>query len=394
MNALAVVAILATNAWAASGYEVINQGDSVEVRQLPDLPEHDELDRNDDSFFKDAPPLAISPRWSVAELAQAYITAVRGEDRVRVLARLGVVKPKDPNDVRALLNLMAREDSSARAKVEACVSLLSPADAALGPTFLGLLLDEDASLQILGLMGAARLRTPEALEPVRALAKKEFPAAQLSFSMSPVDANKWALQFGALRLLAEWEGEKALPVILKASKDVPAAGELAASFFWEKALDDLVSWSESRQQGDLTRAAKAWTAPVTCERLAPTRARLWSLAVDRRRKVETRHRAALKLGQCADETDVDRFLAERAKSGGKDRTLLDAGLFVTRHAKAIPILVEYARTGADPITRAGALYQLRSMMPAADYRALLQWASQNDPDLENRNNAAAELRNL
>ena len=39
MSALAIVAILATNGWAAAGYEVINQGDSVEVRPLPDLPE-------------------------------------------------------------------------------------------------------------------------------------------------------------------------------------------------------------------------------------------------------------------------------------------------------------------------------------------------------------------
>lgn len=384
--------ILATNISAASRYEVINEGDSVEVRPLPDLPEPEVLDRNDDSFFKDAPPLTISPHWNVAKLAEAYIMAVRGEDRVRVLNRLGQVRPKDPADVRALMNLLAREDSSARAKVEASMSLLSPADPTLGPVFLALLQDEEPSSQTLGLVGASRLRVPQALDMVRALAKKEFPAAQLSLSMSPADANRWALQFAALRVLADWEGESALPLILKVAKEVPAAGEVAAAFFWEKALDELVAWSESGKPADLTRAAKAWGATVACEKVAPTKPRLWSLAVDRRRKVETRHRAALKLGQCADEADVDRFLAERAKASGKDRALLDAGLFASRHAKAVPILVDYAKTAPDPIVRAGTLYQLRTMLPAADYRALLEWAAKNEPDAENRANAAAELR--
>lgn len=392
MNAFAIVAMLATNVWAASGYEVINQGDSVEVRPLPDLPEPEELNRTDDSFFKDAPPLVISPRWGVAKLAEAYITSVRGEDRVRVLNRLGEVRPRDSNDVRALMNLLSREDSTARAKVEASMALLSPADSALAPTFLALLEDEDTIAQTLGLVGSARLQVAQALAPIRKLAEREFPAPQPSLSMSPADANRWALQFGALKVLAEWEGEKARPLVLKVSKTVPAAGEVVATQFWEKAFDDMVDWSESRQAHDLARAAKAWGAPVPCERLTPTKARLWSLALDRRRKVETRHRAVLKLGPCADEADVDRFVAERANASGKDRALMDAGLFSSRHAKAVPALVEYAKTSSDPLARAGAMYQLRTMLPASDYRALLQWAAKNDPDPENRANAAAELR--
>lgn len=392
MRALATVAILATNLSAASRFEVVNEGDAVEIRQLPDLPAPPPEAREEKSFFDSAPPLDIPLTWGSAELATAYISAVRGADRVRLLNRLGGTKPKDGRDLRALLNLYSREDPAARLKVEAALLRLGPEDAVLAPVLIGLLQDEDPVFQAFGLQGAGRLRVPEALEPVRALAERPFPAAENSFGLSPADANRWAVQFTALRVLAEWQGEKALPLILKRSREVPAVGELAATYFWEKALDELVAWSESRSPVDRDRAAKAWAAPVPRTALTATKPRLWELTLDRRRQPETRHRAGIKLGTVAEEADVDRLLAERAKADGKSRTLLDAALFASRHAKAVPILVEYAQTAADPLARAGAMFQLRSMLPPAGYRPLLEWTAQKDPDPENRANAAAELR--
>lgn len=391
MRALAIVAVLATTASAASRYEVVNDGDEVEVRQLPDLPIPEEKEREERSFFADAPPVDIRPDWGPAQLAEAYIAAVRNDDRTRLLNRLGLVKPRNDRDLRGLLNVYSREEVAARAKVEASLSLLGPEDVGLSPFFNGLLADEDPVFQIFGLIGAARLRDPRSLELVRALAEKDFPAPQPSLGLSPADANRWTLQFSALRVYAEWQGEKALPLVLKRSAETPAVAEIAATLFWGKALEDLVAWSESRQPADAARAAKAWAAPVDRGRLTATKPRLWELALDRRRKVETRHRAAIKLGVCADDADIERLLAERGKASGKDRALLDAGLFASRHPKAIPVLVGYAKEAADPVARAGAMFQLRAMMPPADFRALLQWAAKNDPDLENRANAAAEL---
>lgn len=387
----AIVAILATTVSAAGRYEVVNDGDSVEVRPLPDLPEPEPEERPDSSFFSDAPPMEISSLWGPAQLTEAYITAARPEDRLRALNRLGAVKPRDFKDLRGLLNLYSREDLAARAKVEACLSRLGPEDAPLAPFFASLLEDEDPVFQIFGLIGVGRLRAASALGLVQALAEKEFPAPETSFSLSPADANRWGLQFNALRLLAEWEGEKALPLVLRRSKDVPAAGEVAATFFWEKALEEFVAWSESNKPFDRDRAVKAWAAPAPRKSLAATKPRLWELTLDRRRKAETRHRAAIKLGICAEEADVDRLLAERAQADGKARAILDAGLFASRHPKGVPVLVGYAKEAADPVSRAGALYQLRAMMPAADYRALLQWVVEKDADPENRANAAAEL---
>ncbi|TPW19274.1 MAG: hypothetical protein FD126_2852 [Elusimicrobia bacterium] len=391
MIASALVAILATSALAASRYEVVNDGEEVEVRQLPDLPVPEPEEREERSFFSDVPPLNMLPSWGPAQLADAYISAARQEDRKTLLIRLGEVKARDDKDLRALLNLYAREDAGVRAQVEACLMRLTPVDIGLSPFFAVALQDEEPVFQIFGLIGAGRLRDPRTLDLIRGLAEKDFPAPETSISMSPADAYRFTLQFNAVRLLADWEGEKVLPLVLKRSQDVPGAGEIAALAFWEKALEDFVAWSESKKPADRARAAKAWGAPVSRIKLAATKPRLWQLALDPRRSVTTRHRAAIKLGICAEEADVDRFLAERAKADGKVRALLDAGLFASRHPKAIPPLVGYAKEASDPLARAGALFQLRSMMPPADYRTLLEWVAKNDGDRENRANAAAEL---
>ncbi|TBR17390.1 hypothetical protein EPO15_17000, partial [bacterium] len=326
---------MATNVLAASRYEVVNEGDSVEVRQMPDLPAPEPEERQENTFFSDAPPLEISPLWGPAQLAEAYTSAVRGEDRARVLNRLGELKPRDDRDLRGLLNLYAREEPAVRTKVEACLNRLGPGDSAMAPFFGALLQDEEPVFQIFGLIGAGRLRDPRLLELVRGLAEKEFEAPEPSLAQSPGMTNRWALQFNAVRLLAEWEGEKTLPLVFKRSKEVPSVGEIAATLFWEKALSELVSWSESRSAADQARASKAWAAPVSRERLTATKARLWELALDPRRKVETRHRAALKLGLCAEEADIDRLLVERGKASGQARALLDAGLLASRHPKGI-----------------------------------------------------------
>lgn len=386
-----IVSILATNALGASRYEVINDGEEVEVRQLPDLPVPEPEEREERSFFSDAPPLNMLPDWGPAKIAEAYISAARPADRKTLLVRLGEIKPRDDKDLRALLNLYSREDAGVRAQVEACLSRLAPADIGLSPFFALTLQDEDPVFQIFGLIGASRIRDPRTLDLIRALAEKDFPAPESSIGLSPADAHRFTLQFNAVRILADWEGEKALPMVLKRSKDVPGAGEIAAMAFWEKALEEFVAWSESKKPADRARAAKAWGAPVPRAKLAATKARLWELALDKRRSVFTRHRAAIKLGICANEADVDRFLAERAKAEGKIRALLDAGLFASRHPKAIPLLVVYAKEANDPLARAGALFQLRAMMPPADYRALLEWVVKNDTDRENRANSAAEL---
>jgi hypothetical protein len=233
------------------------------------------------------------------------------------------------------------------------------------------------------------VRSPGALALVKGLAETAFKEPEATLSMSPVDANRWGVHYGALAVLADWQGAAALPLLLKRAKEAPAVAEIAAARFWAAALDDFIAWSESGRQAE---AARAWNADVPRALLAPTKDRLWALTLDKRKRAGTRHRAAIKLGLAAEPADVDRLLAERAKAGAAERLLLDTALFASRSPKAVPILTDYAKNSKDSLARAGTLFQLREMLPSAEYRELLDWAAKNDPDAENRRNAAAELK--
>ncbi|MBI3297048.1 MAG: hypothetical protein HYZ75_02715 [Elusimicrobia bacterium] len=381
---------MATPIFAQHRYEVINAGESVEVRSVPEAPPPSPKELEAQSFFSDVPPLVIASTWSVADLAQAWTFAAREADRVRLLERLGQTKARSDSDLRWLMNLYGRGDPAARAKVEASVALLGPAEAVAAPFFELLLEDEDPKLQALGLAGAARLRSPRSLKLIRALAEKPFSVPEPTLAMSPIDANRWGLQFAALGVLAAWQGPKVLPLILKRAQESPIVAELAAAHFWTEGFDRYVAWSESKKPADQARAARAWAAPAPLEALRATKGKLWALLFSKRRP-ETRHRAAIKLGLVCDDVDLDRLLAERAKAAPSERPLLDTALFASRSAKAVPILLSYAKEAPDPLARAGALFQLRSALPREEYRALLKWVTEHDADRENRANAAAEL---
>lgn len=390
MRSFAVVAILATCAMAGPRYEVVTKGDSSEILPLPDAPEPLSTEKADESFFTAAPALVIYSTWAVADVAQAWAFAVREADKGRLLDQLGKTKARTDADLQALMNLYSRGSPAIQRQVEASVALLGPAEAVAAPFFEALLEDEDPQTQTLGLAGAARLRSPRALELVRALAEKPFTAPEPTISMNPLDNAHWRLQFTALGVLAEWQGEKTLPLIIKRAKEVPAAAELAATLFWVEGFDKFVAWSESGRPEDQALASRAWSAATPFKTLRTTKDKLWELVLSRRKR-ETRHRAAVKLGLTAEDADIDRLLAERSKTAESDRPLLDAALFASRHLKAIPILTGYAKSSRDPLARAGALFQLRSMMSPDEYRALLKWVAANDIDAENRANAAAEL---
>ena len=74
--------------------------------------------------------------------------------------------------------------------------------------------------------------------------------------------------------------------------------------------------------------------------------------------------------------------------------MLTTALFASRHPQAIPLLVEHARTAKSAVGRAGALVQLREMMPPEEYRSLLEWVAENETNKENRAHARRELVEL
>ena len=68
-----------------------------------------------------------------------------------------------------------------------------------------------------------------------------------------------------------------------------------------------------------------------------------------------------------------------------------AALFSSRDPQVAPLLLRFAKEDPQPAIRTGARLQLKDMLPATDYRALLEWAAKNEPDAENRDLALREL---
>ena len=168
---------------------------------------------------------------------------------------------------------------------------------------------------------------------------------------------------------------------------------LMAQLLWEDSLDTIISWSESSRAKAKDCAKAAWSADPPREALLRTAPTLRKLLLDRRKELHTRHAAALKLGKILDDAGVSDLIAERGGAADeKTRLLLEAAIFASTNPRAIPLLEEHVRQNPAPVGRAGALLQLRGMLPSERYRALLQWVAQNDKDDENRRTALSELK--
>ena len=90
---------------------------------------------------------------------------------------------------------------------------------------------------------------------------------------------------------------------------------------------------------------------------------------------------------------MDRLLKARTDAKKEaDRLVYTTAIFASRSPKAVPILVEFAKTHPDPLSRAGVLEQLREMMKPEEFRALLRWVVANDRDEENRRHARQLMR--
>ena len=351
----------------------------------------------------DPPPLQSSTttlviesprrRASVAYLATLATEAADGVDRLSALDELGRTEPRSFDDLRLLLDLFTRGEPKARQAAENSLGRLPREAQSFGPFFNNLLLDSDPFFQTFGMIGAYRLRYAPALSPIRDLASKPFKFPNPGPSLMPLESNRWHSQFQALRVLALWEGKEALPLLTKRAKEAPSVASLMAQLLWEESLDTIISWSESSRARAKDCAKAAWSASPPREALLRTAPTLRNLLLNKRKEVHTRHAAALKLGQILDDAGVQDLLRERGEmKDERTRLLLEAAIFASANPRAIPLLEDHVRQNPAPAGRAGALLQLRGMLPSTDYRALLQWVAQNDKDDENRRNALNELK--
>jgi hypothetical protein len=331
---------------------------------------------------------------TAAELGADYISAVSNEEKIRLLDALQHATPKTERDLHILVALFLRDDAS-RDAAQRCLHRL-PADAQeFGPYFLALINDEDSFLRIFGMNGALRLRYEPALKPIDKFTQERFPARRRTTQMLPKQANLWQLQFAALSTLTAWKGCEVLPLLLRKSQESPDVAGLAAAYCWPEAFDKFASWSRSSSSDNQEAAKIAWAAPVPLAALQSTLKKLLAIVLDRKEDPETRHRAAAKLGLAAGAEEIRLLLDKREKAikdkDERTRLYIETAVFASHDERAIPLLEEYVRASPSATARAGALVQLRDMLPPERYEALLQERSRQDPDQENRSDLQREL---
>lgn len=385
-----LVVILTTNAEAAV-FSIAQNGDNIEIvtisspaapSPLPEIP-------------GDPAPSGLDySTWTVGNLSRHYMETWRRNEKKAILQAIGGKKPASFRDLRWLLNLYSRSETEARFYAKRSLRRLGPRDKRFEPLFAGILRDQDPFLRMFGLIGAFQIESEEARPAILEIARKRFSHPQPMLLMIPEDANNWNLQFYALRILAMRQDPEAFALLVKRSKEAPPVASLMARFYWERSLPKFVKWTESRSKRNRERSWAAWHTDVPLEELRKTRGELREIVFSKRRKMESRHQAALRLGISANPAEVGRLLEERLEAKDKKlHLLLTTALFASRDERVIPILLDYAKTHKSALTRAGTAVQLRTMLPKDAYRELLQWVSNNDPDGQNRQNALRELAN-
>lgn len=359
-------------------FDVVNEGDEIRVLAVgsPAAPPVE--------FFAPAEPEVLSSTLTVLEIARRYGEEFRAGEKKRLLERLKLAKPKTNFDIRALLDLYNRYPRQARNAVQASLRLLGPQDAHFDPFFVMLLRERDTQFQAFGMLGALQVRSEDALPVIRRLAERDLDR--------PDFPDEAAVTLQALRIIAEWKAPGALQMLERHARRFPQIAGLIARHYWTQRFEEIVTWSESKKEDARERAREAWRADVPVEDLLRTRDALEKLVFDDKKHELTRHQAAIKLGFAADEATVDRLLAAHAASkDDMERLYLTTALFASRNPKAVPLLVDHAKNHPSSLNRAGALAQLKDLMPDADYRNLLEWMAKNDADSQNRDLAKTEL---
>ncbi|MBI5629807.1 MAG: hypothetical protein HY921_02855 [Elusimicrobia bacterium] len=333
----------------------------------------------------------------VAELRDAFSESIEPDKRARHLAELAQTAPQSPRDVQALFDLFSRFDEApVRNSALSSLSRMSPHSPLLEPVFARYLEEPEPEARIFAIKGALRLRAQSALPLIKRLARENLAFKSPQDAQLISEKNAWWVQYEALAALAQWEPAQALPLIKAKASDAPEVAKLMGLFLWKESLPQIIQWSGSKKPEDRERAKQALTVPTPAAALRETRTEMLKILRDPKADPELRHQIALKVGLSSNEEEVGALLKEYeglpTADAAKDKLYFSAALFASHSPQAIPVLVEHVKTHPNPATRSGALLQLKDMLPEAEYRALLDWASKNDPDLELREEALQQLK--
>jgi hypothetical protein len=336
---------------------------------------------------------AFAQTASVRQLHVRFVETVDNAAKQKVLDELARTPPVTQYDVEALYDLFMRfQDDSVRSAALASLQLMSPGNIGAEPLVLRCLGDQEADSMLFGLKAALRLRTPAALPLVKKIAERRFKQPTAMDAAVIAERNAWWAQYEALAVLAQWEGEEALPLIRKKSREAAGVARLLGTYFWQQELPEIVAWSRGGSS-DKARAYAAAVAPAPGAALRASREPMMAVVRDVHADGELRHQLALKIGASSAPEEIGALLREyESASDDFTKKLWAAAAFVTRDPQVVPLLTKFSREDPQPLVRLGARFQLRDMLPPSDYRAVLEWAAKNEPDAQNRELAARELK--
>ncbi|MBI4371606.1 MAG: hypothetical protein HY552_04845 [Elusimicrobia bacterium] len=318
---------------------------------------------------------------SVAELKERFQSAVQDGDRGQALALLRRTPPVSAQDVTALFDLFERFPTlEVRRAAMDSLALMPANNPTLEPLFVRYLKQPEPNAQLFGVNGAFRLRSLQALPLVRRIAGRRFDAADASDISVLSGRNAWWTQYEALSALAQWEGEKALPLLRAKTEESPAVARLLGSFFWRQTFPSLRPWSQSKDEAVRRRAAEAAAAAIDPADARATREEMLAVVGDPAADAELRHQFALKAGACSADEEVDALLkAHDAATDDKTRLLWAAAAFASLNPRAAPLLARYALRAPDEASRNAARAQLEGLLGPEKSAALLAETEKTGP---------------
>ena len=310
---------------------------------------------------------------SVGLLKERFVEAIDEPTRVKILDQIAITRPVSAQDVSALFDMFSRySDPGLRKKVMASLALIDPSSPQLEPLFISYLNQPEPETQLFGIYGAFYVRSRQGLPLVRKIAERKFEATDSSAISQLSSRNAWWAQFDALSVLAQWEGQKVLPLLRKKADESAAVGRLLGQFFWRQTFPELKSWSESADANVREKAVQAAGAQIEPSEARATRDGMLDIVRDPKADEEVRHRLALKVGACSTDAEVEALIAEHDKAKeDKLRLLLMGAVAYSRSPKAVPLLVRYARDSEDEIMRKGARAQLVDMVGEEQTKSLI-----------------------
>ena len=310
---------------------------------------------------------------TVAVLKGRFTDTNDSAERTKLLRQIAATVPVSGQDVANLFDLFSRfTDPFTRECVMASLARLAPGSPQLEPLFMTYLRQPEPEAQLFGINGAFRLRARAALPMIRAIAERKFSATAVTETTMMTERNAWWTQYEALSVLAQWEGEKALPLLERKAKESAKVGTLLGRYFWRQTLPKLRAWSDS---GDLLaseRAVLAVTAPIDLADARATRPQMLALLRDPKVDAEVRHALALKVGASSNDEEAEALVREHdAAVNDTERLYWAAAAFSSRSPKIVPLLVRYSRQTRDDVMRKGASEQLADMVGEDEARKLI-----------------------